>query len=169
MVGEEGQIQDAPLNLLVTDLDILRALPPFWGRGDDDVWINCLITEMDIEEGVGRPEAMLDTRRMTLLGQGTVDFGEEQLDLVLRPRAKREKLSTLAVPVDITGSLTAPEVSPRTGTAVGQAVRGVLGGLLVPLNQLSGLFGNETVDACRDALQQAGGGTGGQDAAAGEQ
>ena len=159
MVGEEGQVEDAPLDLLVTDLDILRALPPFWGRGDDDVRINCLITEMDIEEGVAQTEAMLDTRRMTLLGQGTIDLGEEQLDLVLRPRPKTQKLSTLAVPVDITGSLSEPEVSPRAGTAVGQAVRGVLGGLLIPLNQLSAVFGKETVDACREALQQAGGRT----------
>jgi AsmA family protein len=155
LVGEEGRIEDAPLDRLVTDLDILRALPPFWRHDDDELRINCLITELDIEAGVARTEALLDTERMTLIGQGTVDLGEEQLALVLRPQAKTAKLSTLAVPVDITGSLHEPEVRPRTGTAVGQALRGILGGLLIPLNQLSALFGEETFDACRQALQQA--------------
>ena len=156
VVGEDGQIKDAPLDLLVTDLDILRALPPFWRGGEDHVRVNCMIVEMDIEDGVAQTEAMLDTQRMTLLGQGTIDLGEMQLDLALRPKAKQKKLSRLAVPVDITGSFAEPEVNPRAGRAVGQAIRGVLGGLLIPLNQLSALFGQDTVDACRQALEQVG-------------
>lgn len=59
------------------------------------------------------------------------------------------------MPVDITGTFAEPEVSPRAGTAARQAVRGIIGGLLIPLNQLSALFGEETIDACRQALQQA--------------
>jgi hypothetical protein len=31
----------------------------------------------------------------------------------------------------------------------------VLGGLLIPLNQITALFGRETADACADALRQA--------------
>jgi uncharacterized protein involved in outer membrane biogenesis len=154
VAAEEGRIEDNQLHRLVADLDILRALPPFWRR-EKAVRVNCLIGEFDIEDGVAVTGAMLDTQRMTLLGEGTVDLGEETFDLLLRPLPKPQKLSTLAVPVEIEGTFAEPAVKPRTGSAAAQAVRGLLGGLLVPLNQISALFGQETVDACADALRQA--------------
>ena len=154
VAAEEGRIEDNQLHRLVADLDILSALPPFWRR-EKSVRVNCLIGEFDIEDGVAETGAMLDTQRMILLGEGTVDLGEETFDLLLRPLPKTQKLSTLAVPVEIEGTFAEPAVRPRTGTAVAQAARGLLGGLLIPLNQISALFGEETADACADALRQA--------------
>jgi len=154
LFGEEGELQDVPLNRMIPDLDITRILPIFWRR-DSTVRVNCVIGEFDIDDGVARTETMLDTQRMTLLGSGAVDLGQRVLDLSLRPVAKSRKLSTSSVPVDIEGSFSDPQISPRVGAAAGGALRGFLGGLLVPLNQITALFGNEAKDACSEALRRA--------------
>jgi hypothetical protein len=73
--------------------------------GKVDIWrrehairVNCLIREFDIEDGGAQAGAMLDSQRMTLLGEGTVDLGAETFDLELRPLPKTQKSSTLAIP-----------------------------------------------------------------------
>lgn len=92
---------------------------------------------------------------MTLLGEGAVDLAQGTLDFELRPVGKSRKLSASSVPVDIEGALDDPQIRPRVGEAVGGALRGFLGGLLIPLNQITALFGEDARDACSDALRQA--------------
>lgn len=151
--GEAGQLENVPLNRLVPDLDIIRILPFF--RREGTVRVNCLIGEVDIDSGVVQADSMLDTQRMTLLGRGAVDLEENTLDFSLRPVPKSRKLSATSVPLDIEGTLSDPQVTPRAGETIGGAVRGILGGLLVPLNQITALFGDDAKDACGEALKQA--------------
>lgn len=150
--GEEGRVEDLPLNRLVPDLDITRLLP-FFGTRETAVRINCMIGEVEIEEGLAVTEALVDTRRMTLRGAGSIDLGDGAIDFALRPVAKSRKLSTVEVPVDVGGTISDPQINPRTGALVGGAARGLLGGLLFPLNQISALFGTEAKDACDEALR----------------
>ena len=149
-----GRLENVPLNRMIPDLDIARILP-FVGGGRSTVRVNCLVGEFDIADGVARADAMLDTERMTLLGEGTIDLDRQTLDLSLQPLAKTRKLSTAEVPVDVTGSLSEPDISPRKGAVVGGLMRGVVGGLLFPLNQLTTLLGPAVTDACGAALRQA--------------
>ncbi len=154
LLSEQGRLTDVPLNRLVPDLDIFGILPFFQDR-DPTIRVNCLIGEFDVEEGVARTDALLDTERMTILGEGSINLDARTLDLTFQPRSKSRKLSKSSIPIDIRGSLTDPAIEPRVPEAVGGAVRGFFGGLLVPLNQISALFGDEAIDACGDALREA--------------
>ncbi|HEV7371232.1 AsmA family protein [Arenibaculum sp.] len=153
VTADDGSIRGTQLNYLTPDMDLLRILPFFRNRADR-IRVNCLVGRFDIEDGVATTNAMLDTARMTLLGKGTVNLESERLNLALRPVPKSNKLSATSVPVDVSGSITSPDISLRED-APGRILGGLLGGLLVPLNQIASIFGEETVDACTDALGQA--------------
>ncbi|WP_162914939.1 AsmA family protein [Desertibaculum subflavum] len=157
LAAEEGRIRDRQLNRLIQDVDVLGILPPFWRRTPAEaVRVNCIVGDFATTDGGNvRARAMMDTRRMTILGRGTVDLPSGGLDLTLDPEPKSRKFSATGVPVDIGGTWREPAVSLRGGETAGRLLRGVIGGLLVPLNQLAGLAGEEARDACGDALREA--------------
>jgi uncharacterized protein involved in outer membrane biogenesis len=103
IVAEDGRIEGALLDRLVTDLDILRALPPFWRR-NNAVHVNCLVGKFDIKHGVAETGAVLDTKRMTLLGKGTVDLGAGTLDLQRTVRPGRSRPARPAARADRRGA-----------------------------------------------------------------
>lgn len=53
-----------------------------------------------------------DTEDTIIVGEGTVDLGEEQLDLVLKPRPKDRSILALRSPLVIDGSFRDPGFRP---------------------------------------------------------
>lgn len=149
-----GRIDDAQLNRLVPDLDLLNVLPPFWSRAQS-INVNCFVGQFDVDQGVAQTDALLDTRRMTVLGGGTVNLKRGRLDLTLDPKSKSRKLSATGVPVEVQGPITSPNIQPVTDETVGRVIGSALGGLLLPLNQIAGLLGPEATDACKGAVRKA--------------
>ncbi|WP_119458990.1 AsmA family protein [Rhodospirillaceae bacterium SYSU D60014] len=157
LIMRNGRVVGTQLHRLVTDLDLLNLLPAFWDwNSDDAVEIVCMVGQAAIDAGRARTKILLDTKRMTMVGTGVVDFGAETLDLELVPEAKSSKLSTVAVPVDIEGRFTDIEVKPQTDVAVGRGVTGLVGGLLVPLNLFASLVGDDADSACVEAIHAGG-------------
>jgi uncharacterized protein involved in outer membrane biogenesis len=150
-VAEDATIRDTQLDRLAPDVDVLRILPFFWRRSES-IRVNCAVVDLAAEDGVVAADALLDTPRMTILGTGSVDLDEGTLDLALDPVPKSGKLSAAGVPAEIHGTIGEPEVVVPRGETAGRLIGGALGGLLVPLNQLAGVFGQATADACVEAV-----------------
>jgi uncharacterized protein involved in outer membrane biogenesis len=133
IVGQGGRFGSRRLDLWGSDL-VTTMLSPSWHR-EDVTDLNCLVARVDIEDGVASSDSLLvDTRRITIGAAGTLDFKNENLNLVFAPRPKRISLVSLTNPVRVTGTLVAPEVAvtmlPRNRTAAAGA--GVLSGLVNP-------------------------------------
>jgi len=95
---------------------------------------------------------MLDTQQMIVLGEGTINLGEKQINLTLDPSPKSSRLAATGVPVLISGPLGSPTVTPRAKEAVSGLFKGLLGHLAMPLNQIARIFGERARDACASAV-----------------
>jgi uncharacterized protein involved in outer membrane biogenesis len=146
-----GKILGSGLNRLILDVNPLRLLPPFWGSADV-VNIKCLAGTADIKQGIADTYVMLDTQQMIVLGEGTINLGEKQINLTLDPSPKSSRLAVTGVPVLISGPLGSPTVTPRAKEAVGGLLKGLLGHLAMPLNQIARTFGERARDACASAV-----------------
>jgi len=72
--------------------------------------INCGIADYSIREGVVSTNAFfIDTKNITVTGEGTVDLGKEEVDYVFIPRKKSRKILK-ADPVKVRGPLNDPSV-----------------------------------------------------------
>jgi uncharacterized protein involved in outer membrane biogenesis len=110
IIAGPGKITGRRLDLWASDL-IPTLLSPRWQR-QPVTEMNCMVAHIDLQKGLAKIEdILLDTRRITIAGSGMVDLETEELDVLLAPRPKRASLVSLANPVEITGSLSQPEVS----------------------------------------------------------
>jgi len=133
VVGQEGRFGSRRLDLWGSDL-VTTMLSREW-HSEDVTDLNCLVARIGIEDGVASSDDLLvDTRRITIAAAGTLDLESEELDLVFAPRPKRTSLVSLTSPVQVTGTLAAPEVAvtvlPRRRMAA--AGTGALAGLVNP-------------------------------------
>ena len=125
-----GQINNGYTELL--GRNVLTALLP---DGDAAVThVNCAVGQFDVAEGVARSSALLvDTPRVTVGGEGAIDFGGERLDFLLNPRTKDVNLLALVAPVRIHGTFDEVEVSLMTSDLVIDAATSVLLGVINPV------------------------------------
>jgi len=72
--------------------------------------INCTIADYSIRKGVVSTDAFfIDTKNITVTGEGTVDLGKEEVDYVFLPR-KKSRIILKAEPVKVKGPLNDPSV-----------------------------------------------------------
>ena len=134
LVGGTGKLATRMLELWAADL-VTTMLSPKWQR-DAVTDVNCIVTHIELKDGLAEIEdTLLDTRRITVAGSGTLDLETEAIHVLVAPRPKRASLVSLANPVRIEGTLSAPEVSvtrlPR-GRRVAGAGAGLFAGLINP-------------------------------------
>lgn len=101
-------------NLLVevAGLDVYEALKYLIGR-DKQIPIRCAFAEFEVKDGEMSARSMaLDTTDTIILGEGTIDLGDEQLDLLLRPRPKDRSILALRTPLTIGGTFASPSFRP---------------------------------------------------------
>ncbi len=132
--------------------DVLRQLAP-WSQ-QDNIQMQCLVSRFSVVDGMAHSEALLfDTDAMTVSGQGSVNLASELLDLTVAPRPKDANLLSMALPLDIGGTLAHPTVTPNRGAIVkGMASLGgtaALGMAMPPAGA-----GGEEGNACLAALNQ---------------
>lgn len=153
----EGAIKSQYVDLL--GADVVRVLSPLQDSGPQTS-LNCVVSRVDIKGGVATPAVFLaETGKMILTGAGTVNLGTEQIELVFTPRPKDASLVSLAIPINVRGTLANPSFTPDAGAALRGAAGAAAGalvlgpaGVLVPF--LSG--GQRGGDPCAQALAQAG-------------
>jgi uncharacterized protein involved in outer membrane biogenesis len=100
--------------------------------------INCLILRFDVQEGLAQSQTvLLDTPNILVLGEGSIDFGKEFMDLNFSPQAKRRSLVEMGTPFGIRGPLANPSVEVNIAGATARKVGKVL---LSPINVLGSLL-----------------------------
>ncbi len=128
VVTGRGEIGSDAFELLAKDL--LWALIP---KGSDAVTakLTCFVGELEFSSGVGDVTALaLVTDKIRTSGEGTVNLGAEKIDLTLHPHPNDPGLLSLATPLRIAGSLTAPDVYPDAGALLRDVAVAVGAGIL---------------------------------------
>jgi hypothetical protein len=148
VIVQKAHLEKGDIGRMVTDVGLFAFLFP----SDTGTSINCLVGRLDVNRGKAKTEALLDTESMTVVGKGSVDLPDRSVDLSLKPEAKTNRLSSLAVPVTIQGPLAKPDVQPETSAIVTQLPFRLIGGLMVPLGAVSSLFDQDSDQACQKAV-----------------
>jgi uncharacterized protein involved in outer membrane biogenesis len=116
------------LALLLTNLDLAGVVPLVIG-GDRTAALYCAVSSFALSDGVVRPRLLVvDTSRVRIDGEGTIDLANERYALVLKSKSKQFSIFALRGPIVIGGSLRDPTVAPsvapiaaRVGVAAGLA------------------------------------------------
>ena len=157
------------LKLLINDGRVSRNLMEIAGLnvgnylvgrlfGDNEVEINCAAANLDIKQGVMRPQLMVIDTENALIGvDRTMNFGSEQLDLTITPESKGLRIFSLRSPLYVRGTFKNPNPGVKAGPLV---LRGAgmlaLGALVAPAAGLVALVApsGDQPNECEPLLQQ---------------
>lgn len=126
--------------------------------GDDEVRVNCAAANLDIANGVARPQLFaFDTENAVINVTGTASFASEQLDLTIDPESKGIRIITLRSPLYVRGTFKNPQAGVKAGALIARgAVAAALATLVTPAAALLALISPSEGDAnqCRTILSQ---------------
>lgn len=94
-------------------------------RGDRDIGVHCGALVLDLRNGSGKSQVVLDTEQTRTEGVGTVDLRDERWDLVLTPQPKNPGLFTRRASIRIQGTFRTAEISIQERIAIGRVGRTV--------------------------------------------
>jgi uncharacterized protein involved in outer membrane biogenesis len=141
VVTGKGRIGTKAMDALSSDLAKLLTLSTMGGSQQSVNQLNCIAVPFNVSNGVAKTNAILiDTGRVTVRGEGTVDLRSEHLDLVLTPSAKDASIASyLSLPVRVGGTLANPSFSPDQAAVAKNVAGAVIGGAINPLSLLAPL------------------------------
>lgn len=126
--------------------------------GDDEVRVNCAAANIDVVNGVARPQVFaFDTENALINVTGTASFASEQLDLTIDPESKGFRIITLRSPLYVRGSFKSPNAGVKAGPLIARgAVAAALATLVTPAAALLALISPAEGEAnqCRTILSQ---------------
>lgn len=109
--------------------------------GDRLVKLRCAVADFDVTQGRMRASALVfDTEVTTLSATGSIDLGQETLDLTLHQDTKHTSLLALRSPIYVRGSFAQPEVLVDKGRMAARALGALALGLANPLLALAPLI-----------------------------
>lgn len=119
--------------------------------------LNCVVAAFDSDNGQLVQNVLLaDTSRMRVLGETEVDFKQQQVKMVLRPKAKRAQIFGLSTPVQVSGSFEDFKVGVASGGLIGTTIRFVTSPVVSPLRWIvEAPLDADGSELCRQAWQQA--------------
>lgn len=135
--------------------DLLSIMVPDMARGEPQPF-NCAFTRWSVEQGLAETEDLIiDTPRFTMAGVGGINFPEQTVDLVFRPRVKADVPWQDAAAVRLSGPWTDVKASPDVASLARGAAQMLLGegnplNLVIPEVEDSGSGDNP----CLRAVQQ---------------
>lgn len=102
--------------------------------GDRLVKLRCAVADFDVKQGVMQTDALVfDTQVTTLIGTGSIDLKQEQLNLTLNPKTKNTSPVALHSPIYIRGSFAQPQIGIDKTQVAARAAGAVVLGLINPL------------------------------------
>jgi uncharacterized protein involved in outer membrane biogenesis len=104
-------------NLLMEEAGIdIAEIIKFKLTGDRLIPIRCAFGDFEVDDGVMNTRVLaFDTTDTILIGEGTIDLKNEQLDLIIKPRPKDRSLIALRTPLAVDGSFRHPGIHPDLG------------------------------------------------------
>ncbi|MBB6598522.1 AsmA family protein [Luteimonas sp. MC1825] len=110
-----GRGQVSNLLMELAGIDIYEALKFLIGK-DRRVAIRCAFGDFSVKDGLMTSRALaFDTSDTIIVGEGTIDLGDERLDLLLKPRPKDRSFLSLRSPLVLDGSFRDPRFRPDMG------------------------------------------------------
>ncbi|MFO1243187.1 MAG: AsmA family protein [Rickettsiales bacterium] len=140
-----------PKNAKVGDLlNILNG-----GKGNSAVVLSCAASNFTISQGVANSTVLVaDTSAARVDGTGSINLGQETMQLMLKPTPKAAGLNQLAVPIRVSGTFADPRVVPDPkGTALAAAQVGLGFSKNADLNALGSLLGQASPSADASVAQ----------------
>ncbi|MGS6324253.1 AsmA family protein, partial [Enterobacter hormaechei] len=126
--------------------------------GDDEVRVNCAAANVDLVNGVARPQIFaFDTENAVINITGTASMASEQLDLTIDPESKGIRIITLRSPLYVRGTFKDPQAGVKAGPLIARgAVAAALATLVTPAAALLALISPSEGEAnqCRTILSQ---------------
>lgn len=102
--------------------------------GDKLVKLRCGVADFSVKNGVMQADALIvDTEVTTVFGTGSIDLGQEQLDLTLNQKTKNTSPVALRSPIYVRGSFARPAVEVDKGRIAARALGAVALGIVNPL------------------------------------
>jgi uncharacterized protein involved in outer membrane biogenesis len=150
----KGKIENKYVDIIAADL--INLIVP-GGMKKDYTAVNCFVSRFDIKNGLATNNGFLfDTDNITVAGDGNIDLSTEKLNLVLKPKPKKASLISLAIPLNIRGTLAEPSIRPDTASVAKKVAGSILGSLINPAAILVPLVSKGTKDknSCIEALKK---------------
>lgn len=102
--------------------------------GDKLIKLRCAVADFDVKNGKMQAQALIfDTQITTLIGTGSIDLREEQLDLTLNQKTKNTSPLALRSPIYIRGSFANPQIGVDKGRVAVRALGALALGVVNPL------------------------------------
>jgi uncharacterized protein involved in outer membrane biogenesis len=109
------------LLLELAGLDVAETLKFLLGK-DQTVRLRCAYADLGFDDGRARARSLVfDTRDTVMFGEGTIDFGEEEIALELRPEPKDVSPLSLRGPLRVGGTFKDPTFRPEAKSLVARA------------------------------------------------
>lgn len=109
--------------------------------GDRPVAIRCGLADFRVERGVMHADQLVfDTAISNVGGRGSIDFGQESLDLTLEPKSKETSLIALRSPITVRGSFARPTVDVDKGHIAARGLGALILGSANPFLALAPLI-----------------------------
>lgn len=109
--------------------------------GDKQVRLRCAVLGFDVRQGRMQANALVfDTAVTTVIGTGSIDLGQETLNLTLNQKTKVTSPLALSSPIYIRGSFSKPKASVDTARVASRALGALALGLVNPLLALMPLI-----------------------------
>jgi AsmA family protein len=114
-------------------VNVLMALLPAIDSSNESK-INCAIGKFVLADGkLADKSILIDTSRMRVTGKGSVDFAADKVKFYVKPRAKTPQFLSLAVPIELNGSIDDFSVGVRARDAIGSVSKLITSFITVPL------------------------------------
>jgi hypothetical protein len=92
---------------------------------DADTNVRCAVVHFGAQDGVLTSQQFIfDTDPVLVQGQGSVDLGQETINMRLQGAPKHFQLFRLRAPISVTGSLQHPDLGVSTGQILAQGAIG---------------------------------------------
>ncbi|MEM7590269.1 MAG: AsmA family protein [Cyanobacteria bacterium P01_A01_bin.83] len=95
--------------------------------------VNCLVSRWSITNGIATTDlTVADTTHIAMQGTGSIDLGQETLDIIVAPRPKNLGQLNVSAPIVINGSLIKPIISSNLEGVADNLISDLLRGELNP-------------------------------------
>jgi AsmA family protein len=117
----------------LTGIDVLNGLGLVLTNDKSDMGLRCAVARFDARNGVLRAQKItVDTDEIAIAGEGSVDLGNETLNMSISGKPKEFRIGRIRAPLLVTGSLSHPDVHVKASAALLQGGIAVLLGFIAP-------------------------------------
>ena len=150
--GEISKLMMEKVGLHLWEILVLKV------SGDKLVKLRCAVADFAVKDGIMRANALVfDTEVTTIVASGSIDLGEERLDLTLNQETKNTSPLALRSPIYVRGSFARPEVGVDKGRVAVRALGAIALGIASPVLALIPLIdaGPGKDSDCRQLIRDA--------------